>query len=278
MTKIKLITDSTADLPSTIIEKYNIEVLPLIVNFGEESYYDGVDINFNKLLSKIKAEGVFPSTSQINPQRFQDCYKKYLDEGYDIISIHLSSNMSGTFQSACIAKELLERDNISIIDSRNVTSGLGVLVLKAARLIEEGKGLKDIEKEIISAIPKVKSSLAFTELEHLVKGGRLSKTAGFVGNILGIKPILAVQEGEMIVLEKVRGSKKALKSILEHVDNNPYDNKEPFILLNAASEDILDTLRDALKEKGVDFIEAEVGCVVGTHSGPRACGVFYIEK
>ena len=134
MEKIKIITDSTADLPKEVYEKYDIEVLPLLINFGEESYLDGVEITPEVLFERIEKEGSLPTTAQVIPNRFMDTYKKYLDDGYKIISIHISSAMSGTYQSACIAKDTLESEEIFVIDSKNVTAALGMLVLKAAIL------------------------------------------------------------------------------------------------------------------------------------------------
>lgn len=278
MQKIKIITDSTSDLPKEIVEKYDIEVLPLLVSFGEETYIDGVNIDIQTLLEKMESSEDFPGTAQVNPQRFLECYKRYLDEGYKIISIHLSSKMSGTYQSACIAKDMLETDCIKVIDSLNVTSGLGLLVLKAARLKEEGLNIEEIEKEIIKARPHVKSVLAFAYLDNLVKGGRLSKTMGIIGNVLGIKPILAVDKGEMVVIDKVRGSKRAIRYIMDYLDKVGIKQNEPAILLHIANKDILSNLRENLKEKGSLFIECEVGCVVGVHAGKDACGVFFIES
>lgn len=278
MGKIKIITDSTADLPLDIVEKYDIEVLPLLVTFGEETYKDGIDINLHTLLQKMNGTSEFPRTAQVNPQRFLECYKRYLDEGYKIVSIHLSSKMSGTYQSACMAKEMLEGSDIVVIDSLNVTSGLGLLVIKAAKLKESGLEINQIHEEIVRLIPHVKSSLAFNSLDNLVKGGRLSKTAGVIGNILGIKPILSVENGEMVVSDKVRGSKKAIRTILDYLDSKGIKEGEESILIQVENKDILDTLRQDLKEKGKAFIECEVGCVVGVHAGPNACGVFFIEN
>ena len=144
MEKIKIITDSTADLPKEVYEKYDIEVLPLLINFGEESYLDGVEITPEVLFERIEKEGSLPTTAQVIPNRFMDTYKKYLDDGYKIISIHISSAMSGTYQSACIAKDTLESEEIFVIDSKNVTAALGMLVLKAAILKENGYGTKEI--------------------------------------------------------------------------------------------------------------------------------------
>ena len=278
MKKIKLITDSTSDLPHYIIEKYNIEVLPLNINIGKTSYTDGVDIDFKTLLKKINEGQGFPSTSQVTPKRFIDCYNKYLSQGYKIVSIHLSSRMSGTYHSACVSKDMVQSDDIVVIDSKTVTAGLGLLVIKAHNLIEEGKSIFEIEKEVINTIPKIQSILAFDTLEHLVKGGRLSKTSGFIGTVLGIKPILTVKDGEIVVKEKIRGSKKALKYILEGLQDINIDENVPLMLLNAENEDMIESLREKLNHKNYNFIELDVGCTVGTHSGPRACGVFFIEK
>ncbi|MCH5139153.1 DegV family protein [Clostridiaceae bacterium UIB06] len=278
MGKIKIITDSTADLPLHVVEKYDIEVMPLLITFGEETYRDGVDIDLSILLQKMNGTSEFPGTAQVNPQRFLECYKRYLEEGYKIVSIHISSKMSGTYQSACVAKEMLETDDIIVIDSLNVTSGLGLLTIKAAKLKDEGLEINEIHEEVLKLIPHVKSSLVFNSLDNLVKGGRLSKTAGIIGNILGIKPILSVENGELVVTDKVRGNKKAIRTILDYLDSKGVKAGEESILLQVENKDIYDVLREDLKEKGRSFIECEVGCAVGVHSGPNACGIFFIEN
>ena len=276
--KIKVITDSTADLPVELVDKYDIEVIPLTVHFGDETYRDGVDIKLPEFLEKIRNSDVFPVTSQINPQRFYETYKKYLEEGYKIISIHISSKLSGTYQSACIAKDMLESEDIIVIDSFNVTSGLGLLVWKACRLKEANYSISKIEKEIIETIPHIKSSLAFESLENLVKGGRMSRTAGVLGNLLGIRLIIEIKDGELALLDKVRGSKKATKTILECIENKGMKEGEPCIILQAENKDVLEALRENMILKKAEFIECEVGCVVGTHSGTGACGIFFIEN
>ncbi len=278
MEKIKIITDSTADLPKHIIDKYEIEVLPLLVNIGNKVFKDGVDIKTSELITIMKEDGTFPTTSQVNPQRQYDIYKKYLDEGYKILVLTLSSKMSGTYQSGCIAKEMLGSDDLIVIDSLNVTAGLGVLVIKACKLKEDGFTIKEIEKEIIKTIPHVKSALAFDKLDNLVIGGRLPKAAAVIGNLLGIKLILEVKNGEMAVQDKVRGTKKAVKTILDYADKCKINKKETSILLHIDAEEVRALLKENLETVGSDFIESEVGCVVGTHSGPGACGIFFIEQ
>ena len=277
MEKIKIITDSTSDLSKDIVEKYNIEVLPLIVNFGEESYYDGVDMTFDKLIAKIKEGVEFPTTSQINPQRFYDCFKENIEDGYKIIYIGICSKFSGTYQSACIARDMLSSEDIVIIDSENVTSGLGILVIYAGKLMEQGMNLKEIEKEILECIPKVDNMLAFNSLEHLIKGGRLSKTAGFIGNVLSIKPMLAIRDGEIGVIDKVRGTKKAIKAVTDYLEDKKVKQGTPVILLEAPGGDMKKVVLKKLQEKDFEVIEQKVGCVVGTHSGPDAVGVFFIK-
>lgn len=276
MEKIKIITDSTCDLNKEVIEKYDIEVIPLVVNFGEESYLDGMDINIREFLGKISEGDVFPTTSGINPNRFYEVYKKYLDEGYKIISIHISSKMSGTYQSANIAKGMLDSDDIIVVDSLNVTAGLGLVVIKAAELVEKGYGLKEIENILLGTIPFVKSAYVFVSLDNLVKGGRLPKTVGAIGNLLNIKLILTAVNGEMDVIDKVRGTKKAVKVILSKLYK--MNNNEPCILLHIDNKDIRGILQEELTSRNVNYIECEVGCVVGAHAGPNACGIAFIEE
>lgn len=278
MEKIKIITDSTLDLPSELIREKNIEVLPLLINFGEESYLDGVEITTKEMIDKINATGILPTTAQVTPNRFEETFKKYLDEGYKIVVLTLSSDMSGTYQSACIAKDMLESDDIVVIDSRNVTSGLGLLVLKACELRDKGLGIKEIEEEILKAIPKVKSSLNFESLENLVRGGRLSKTAGTIGSVLGLRLILEVKDGKMSVKDKVRGSKKALKKLISDFESVDVDFDSPIVLLELLNEDVYEGLKIYFQEKNINYIDAKVGCTVGIHSGIKPCGIFFFEK
>ena len=278
MEKIKIITDSTLDLPVELIREKNIEVLPLLINFGEESYLDGVEITTKEMIDKINATGILPTTAQVTPNRFEETFKKYLDEGYKIVVLTLSSDMSGTYQSACIAKDMLESDDIVVIDSRNVTSGLGLLVLKACQFRDKGLGIKEIEEEILKAIPKVKSSLNFESLENLVRGGRLSKTAGTIGSVLGLRLILEVKDGKMSVKDKVRGSKKALKKLISDFESVDVDFDSPIVLLELLNEDVYEGLKTYFQEKNINYIDAKVGCTVGIHSGIKPCGIFFFEK
>lgn len=278
MEKIKIITDSTADLSKYLYDKHDIEVLPLLISFGEESYLDGVEISAEKVFEKIEQDDILPTTAQVTPNRFMEAYKKYLDEGYKIISIHMSSAMSGTYQSACIAKDSLESDDIVIIDSQNVTAALGILVLKAVKLKEKGYDIFQIEKELNKIKDNIELSVCFESLEYLVRGGRISKTAGIVGSVLGIKLILEIKDGLMSVKDKIRGTKKAIKKIISDLENADLDEEVPVILINVDNIEIKEALREYMKENNVDFVECPVGSTVSIHSGPHCCGLVFLNK
>ena len=257
MDKIKIITDSTSDLPLPLVEKYGIEVIPLLVNIDGKSYLDGIDIKLGQLLDMMKNSREFPTTSQVNPEVIVDSYRKYLDEGYKIISIHISSKMSGVYQSACIAKETLESEDINIIDSRNVTGGLGLLVLKACKLRDEGKSVPEICESIMQILPHVKSALIFDSLENLVRGGRLPKAVGVVGNMLGIKFIMEVGGGEVKLLEKVRGNRRAAKYVTSYIGGLGIKSGETSVLMYVGIPETLPVLREDLASSGVDFLNAK---------------------
>ncbi len=282
MNKIKIITDSTCDLPKSLLKDLDVLCLPLQVTVNDKTYYDGVDIDINTFFSEMDKSTELPKTSQIPPVKFAEVFKQYIDEGYEIVTLHLSSKMSGTYQSACIAKGMLETDRIHVIDSQNVTAGLGLLVLKACKLKEAGKSAEEIVEGVKATMSHVNSTLNFQSLDNLVKGGRLSKTTGFVGGLLGIKLNLAVEDGEMIVRDKVRGSKKALRYLLDYLDKCGISEEVTPVVLDAAADEenrgVLNGIIDYLQEKNIEYIESSVGCVVGTHSGKNACGIFFIEK
>lgn len=278
MEKIKIITDSTADLQKEIYKQYDIEVLPLLVNFGEESYLDGIEINANEVFEKIEKVNILPTTAQVTPNRFIEAYTKYLREGYKIISIHMSSVMSGTYQSACIAKETLESEDIIVIDSQSVTAALGILVLKAVKLKERGYDIIQMKEELNRVKDNIKLSVHFDSLEYLVRGGRISKTAGIVGGMLGIKLILEIKAGIMSVKDKVRGNKKSIKKIISDLESANLDDELPVLLIDVNNVEIKEALKEYLKNNNINYIECPVGSVVCIHSGPGCCGLTFLTK
>ncbi|MGL5150494.1 MAG: DegV family protein [Clostridium sp.] len=275
MEKIKIITDSTIDLPKELVEKLDIEVLPVLINFGEESYLDGVEIKLPEVFRRIEAGDVFPTTAQITPNRFVDVFEKYLSEGYKILNISMSSGMSGTYNSACLAKEMIGSDDIYVIDSQTITFGLGLIIIQATKLRDSGMPIADIAKEIEEFKGKVMSSLSFECLDNLVKGGRIPKAVSVITGVLGIRLILEVKDGVMAVKDKVRGGKKASKRILKDLESFGYKEGLPVIVANLDANEVVAPIKEYLEENNIEYIEAEVGCSVGIHAGNHVSGIFF---
>ena len=278
MEKIRIVTDSCLDIPEDLIQKNNIEVLPVLINFEGESYKDREEINLKQMQDKIESEGIFPTTSQITPAKFEDYFRKSLDAGYKVIAILMSSNMSGTYNSACIAKEMIGSEDIILIDTQVITSAQGFFVLKACELRDKGLKAEEIKEEILKMIPKMKASLCFESLENLVRGGRISKTAGALGSVLGLRVIIGFEDGMMVAKEKLRGNKKALKKIISDYESSNPNRDEPVILIEIESPEMKAELKKYLDENNIKYIETTPGCAVGIHSGRRVSGLFFLTK
>ncbi|MDU5111562.1 MAG: DegV family protein [Clostridium sp.] len=278
MEKIKIVTDSCLDLPEELIRENNIEILPVLINFGDKSYVDREEINLKEMQEKIEREKVLPTTAQITPSRFEEYFRNALNEGYKVLAILMSSNMSGTYNSACIAKDMIESDDIVIVDTQVITSAQGLLVLKACELRDKGFAAEEIKKEIDEMKSRMKASLCFESLENLVRGGRISKTAGAIGTALGLRVIIGFEDGMMVAKDKIRGNKKVIKKIISDYENGNPDKNEPVILIEIVSPEIKAELKSYLEENNIKYIETNPGCAVGIHSGNRVCGLFFLSK
>ena len=278
MEKIRIVTDSCLDIPEDLIKKNNIEVLPVLINFEEKSYKDREEINLKEMQDKIEREGVFPTTSQITPAKFEEYFRKSLAEGYKVIAILMSSNMSGTYNSACIAKEMIDSEDIILVDTQVITSAQGFFVLKACELRDKGLKAEEIKEEILKLIPKMKASLCFESLENLVRGGRISKTAGALGSVLGLRVIIGFEDGMMVAKEKLRGNKKALKKIISDYESSNPNREEPVMLIEIESPEMKSELKRYLDENNIKYLETTPGCAVGIHSGTRVSGLFFLTK
>ena len=186
--------------------------------------------------------------------------------------------MSGTYQSACLAKQMLESDDIYVVDSQNVTSGLGLLDYRAAILRDRGLSAEEIVADLEESKEFISSSLCFESLDNLVRGGRITKTVSVVTGVLGIKLILEVKDGLMAVKDKVRGSKKAVKRIIKDIEHYGLKEDMPIVLLNVNNEDVYKPIKEYLDEHNLNYIDAVVGCTVGIHSGNNATGVFFMSN
>ncbi|MFW6285064.1 MAG: DegV family protein [Bacillota bacterium] len=282
MSKIKLITDSTCDLSKALIEQHGIEVVPLFVNLGEQSYKDGVDITPTAMYKKVQEEGLLPTTAAASSETFRRVFKKYLDEGYEILYLGIGSGFSSTLQSAHIAKNELESDKIHLVDSMNLSSGSGLLLLKAARLREEGLSAQAIKESLEAMVPNVRTQFVINTLEYLHKGGRLKAISAFMGTMLRIKPIILVRDGAMTIGKKPRGNiRVGVKLLLKDVLKNLESIDPEFIMITHTEASAqADYIRNELKKTNHfdQIYETEAGCVISSHCGPGTIGILYIMK
>lgn len=278
---IKIVTDSTCDLPREFVEKYDIKVVPLSVNFGDDSYLDGIEISNKEFYDRLRNADKLPTTSQVSPGEFVEVFNEILDKDDEVLGIFLAKEFSGTFPSAKIAKDIIKSDKIHLIDSRGVTGALAAVVLAAGDLVHRGLSIENIELRLEEFIRNSESVLVIDTLEYLVKGGRISKAQGAIGSVLSVKPVLTIGDGKLDTLAKVRGRKKGIKWMIDWVKDNRFDlsDKRVFILDTddpKFHQDIKDALIESF-EVG-EIIDIEVGAVVGTHGGPGCGGICFINE
>ena len=274
---IKIITDSSCDLGINFIEENNIELIPLLLNLDGETLKDdlGKSLGYREFYEKLRA-GSMPSTSQINIYTFEEKFKELLDKGYEILYIGLSSALSGTFNSANMARNNILEENpnakIAVVDSISVSMGLGMLIKKACKMIEEGKMLEDIVQWIEENKNKVIHAILVDDLKHLKRGGRVSASTAAVGSILNIKPLLKLNNsGAVEVSEKIKGKKKGLKRLASIVKENAIniENEILYIMHGDVLEEAQYLKEIILQELNFKDVKVEyIGTVIGTHGGP----------
>jgi len=283
MNKIKIVTDCTSDLSNEMYEQHNIHVMSLYVSIGEENYRDKIDITPEIMFQKVDELNVMPKTSALIPNDFQKVFKEYIDKGYDVLYIGLGSGFSSTYQNAVLASQEFPKGRVRTVDSGNLSSGIGLLLLKALKFKDQGNSLEEIANKLEKIVPKVRSMFSINTLEYLHKGGRCSGTQRFFGSVLKIKPIIRVVDGKMIVGKKPRGKYNvALDAQLEYVMHD-IDNIDPdnlFITHCMAKDEDIEYLKARIKQSlNVDNIHVTTASsVIATHCGPRTIGVLYILK
>ncbi|HBG4071972.1 TPA: DegV family protein [Clostridioides difficile] len=274
MDKIKLIVDSACDLPDDIIEKYNIEVVGLNVSFGEESYISGKEIDNETFYRKMSGSKVLPKTSCPSPDKFLEAYHCQEES---VLVINISSGLSGTYNSALLAKDMFEKEGnnkkVEVIDSLSGSIGIGQLVLKAAILIKEGKEIE----EIVSIINKYKDNPPFfgtlETLENAIKGGRINPIAGKIINTLNFKAIIQVADGVVTPIDKARGEGNSLKKLITLVESKIKDKEEKVLFIGHANcpekaQKVREVMEKDVKYK--DVVICEVGSVMGTYTSKGA--------
>lgn len=275
---VRIITDTMCDVPKDMEDRYSIKIMPLTVHFDNESYKDGIDITREQFYNKLETSQNLPTTSQVPPIEFLDVFKSELDKGNDVICINGSSQLSGTYNSALLAKNQLESDKIYVIDSEGVTMGAGLLAIKAARLVEQGMSTEEIVAEIRESVRRMKYFYIVDTLKYLHKGGRISLSASVLGSILNIKPIITMKEGKLELIDKARGIKKALAATFDMIKDNGWtlENKVVGINHTIAPENFALLEEYLIKNYNVkEIIRGEVGSVVATHAGPGAVAMYF---
>lgn len=282
MARIALITDSTASLPPELARRYNIHVIPTYVIIGGKTFLDGVDLAPGEFYRLLQEAETLPTTSQPSVGDFVELYTKLSQEAEDILSIHLSDQLSATMSSALAARKEMGAVPIHVIDSRSASMGLGFIVLAAARAVEEGKGLPQVIEAIESLIPRMNVIFMVDTLEYLRRGGRIGGASALLGSILSIKPILYLKDGRVEVLEKVRTKSRAKERLLEIVAERLGSAKGIHVaILHADALEEAQVLEDQIVRQfePVELYVDELNPVVGTHVGPGTIGlVFYSEE
>lgn len=284
MSKIRIVTDSTADLSPQLVERYQIEVIPLDVFINGKAYKDKIDITNDEFYERLRSSKELPTTSQPSPAVFAEAYRRLAAEGAEhIISIHLSCDLSGTYQSSVLAAGLV-RDAVQVhnFDSRSATMGLGLVVLSAARMVEEGREIDDVLSAVAVVIKKLDLYFLLDSLDNLHKGGRIGKASHLFGSLLNIKPVLNLSNGVISAYEKVRGNKdnKALERLIEILAEKIDPSKKLYCTMGYCdNREVAEYIVERLKDR-VDcdeFIYLQIGSVVGTHIGMGAVGMAFYQ-
>ncbi len=277
--KTQIIIDSTTDLPEGL--KAAVKVVPLIVSFGEKQYEDGVELSRDEFYRELESGKVLPKTSQASPAAFEKVYREVREKGMEGVVIALASDLSGTYQSACIAAA--DYPEIRVVDSKTVAIGAGILAEHAIACAEAGMSAERIAEEIEEKKKDVCLVAMLDTLEYLWKGGRLSRTAAIAGGILNIKPVITIKDGTVVVLGKARGAKKANNLLVEQVTSNGVQYDMPVLLgYTGVSDELLQNYiadSKALWEGHLEKLECSQICsVIGTHAGPGAVAVAFFKK
>lgn len=278
--KTVIITDSTCDLTQQQLSQLDVESVALSVNFPDRSYRDGLDITKKDFFAKLTESRENPTTSQPSPDDFLTLFEKHKQQGNQVVYIGISSVLSGTVQSARIAKDMCEYDGIYIVDSLSATAGMELLIRVACRLRDEGVPAPQIAQQITDLVPKVRLYAYVDTLKYLVRGGRVSKTTGAIGGALGVKPLITVTDGSVVSLGTARGQKGAFEKICSIVKEADIDDTMPVILTHTVPEENMQLFEAYLLENGIDYpwSYSEVGSVIGTHVGPGAVAIAYAVK
>jgi DegV family protein with EDD domain len=277
MTKIKIVTDSTADLRDEQIKKYNIEIVPLTITIDGESYTDLVDISAEEFVEKMGQSKELPKTSQPSAGTFLELYDRLSDEGYEILSIHMTGGMSGTVRSAESAAQM-SKGNVTVVDSRYISKALSFQVLEAAEMAANGKSVDEIVKHLDDVRNQTKLLIMVDTLENLVKGGRIGKGKAFLGSLLNIKPISSLEGGALTPLSKPRSHSQVIKYFVKQFTEDLKGKSIKRVgIAHIAAQELADQLEKEIADL-TGYHDTEIVFttpVISTHTGPGAIALMY---
>lgn len=279
--KVAIVVDSTAFIPPDLVEKYNLHVIPLIVNWEGEGYRDNVDIKPDEFYTRLKTAKEMPTTSQPSAGEFYDLFSKLAESYESILAIVISNELSGTLASAKAARDMMPDFPIELVDSRNTAMALGFMVLAAARAVENGADYKEAAEVARSLVDKTRLIFVLDTLEFLHRGGRIGGAQRFIGSMLAVKPLLHVLEGKVESLASVRTKRKAVKHMLDIFEEEVKGKSNVHaVVLNTLARDEAEEVAEEVKRRinPVEFFITDLSPVIGTHVGPGAVGVIYYAE
>ena len=279
--KIKILSDSTCDLSKELLEKYDIGIVPLTVIKNGEAYADGITITPAEIFAHVAAGGDLCSTTAMNVGEYAECFAKYADSYDGIIHINIGAHFSSSYQNACIAAE--DFDNVRVVDSQNLSTGQGLVVLKAVELAQMATNLDELQTQLQEFATRVESSFLLDQLKYMAKGGRCSSVAALGANLLNLKPCIEVKSGKMSVSKKYRGNyAKCLATYVKDrlADRDDLDHGTLFVTHSPVDDNCVTAVKEAIAAYG-DFENiywTEAGCTVSCHCGPGTLGVLFVRK
>ena len=278
MPRVKILTDSTADLPPDVIERLGITVLPITIHLGQKNLRDGIDTTAEDFSARLLRASALPTTSAPTLRQFEETFAELTKQGGEVVAIHVSSKLSQTFRTAQrAAAPLLGRSKIVVIDSQLITVGLGMLVTAAAQAAADGASLDEVVKLVRGMIPRIYIGFFVETLEYLERGGRIGKAQAMLGTMLNIKPLLILEEGEIVALEKVRTRAKAIEKLVEFISE--FTRIERMVILHSTTPEDVNLLIEQINLvlPNMNIKVEQYGPVTATHLGPNALGVVVYE-
>lgn len=279
--KIKITADSTCDLSEALLRQWDISLMPMHILMGGESYLDGITVRPADVFAHVEAGGQTPKSAAANPVEYIDFFGPFAKEYDAVIHISVSAKLSSCYQNACLAAQ--EFDNVYVVDSENLSSGQGLLVVAAAKLAAQGLSGSEIAERVRALAPKVEASFLIERLDYMRKGGRCSAVAALGANLLHLKPCIEVCEGKMGVCKKYRGSfEKCIRQYVKERLDGREDITEDlaFITHPACEQSVVDAAMEEAAAYGAfdEVVETHAGCTVSCHCGPSTLGILFVRK